>query len=86
MKEDSSRPFLYIKEALDLIIRAIKNSGYQQKIEIGLDCVASQFFKKGNYELDKTIFTREDLLTFYRELVKKYPILSIEDLFLKKIE
>jgi len=74
-------PLYHTQEALNLIMKAIKESNYREKTKIGLDCAASQFFKKENYKLDKTIFTGEGLLTFYQEIVKKYPILFIEDPF-----
>lgn len=77
-------PLKNTKRALDLLMEAIKLAGYQEKIKIGLDCAASQFFDINNYKLDKTIFTREGLIIFYQNLVKKYPILFIEDPFFEE--
>jgi len=74
-------PISQTKEALDLIMKAIKLAGYQDKIKIGLDCAASQLFKDKSYHLDQTIFIKDGLLKFYQSLVKKYPILFIEDPF-----
>ncbi len=53
------------KEALDLISEAAE--GYN--VKIGLDCAASQF-KKNKYSLN-----------FYQNLIKKYPIIFLEDPF-----
>ena len=39
-------------EALELLVEAIKKSGYEGKIKIGMDIAASEFFKDGKYDLD----------------------------------
>merc|ERR1712183_397133 len=39
-------------EALALLVDAIKKSGYEGKIKIGMDIAASEFFKNGKYDLD----------------------------------
>jgi enolase len=74
------------EEALDLLQSAIKKSGYTGKIKIGLDCAASEFYKKGKYDLnfkgDKPdLLTGEELAEKYKQMVEKYPIVSIEDPF-----
>ena len=69
------------EEALDLILKAAKNLGYQQKIKIILDIAASQFFEKNNYKMRIGMFNREGLLNYYFSLIKKYPIIGLEDPF-----
>jgi enolase len=69
------------EEALDLILVAFKNLSYQKKIKIILDVAASQFYKKGHYKMKIGIFTKESLLNYYLNLIKKYPILGLEDPF-----
>ncbi|MBZ1356524.1 MAG: phosphopyruvate hydratase [Candidatus Nealsonbacteria bacterium] len=59
------------KEAIDLILKT-------KKVDIFLDVAAGEFFDGKNY---KTKFKKSDLLSYYLELVKKYPIVSIEDPF-----
>lgn len=66
------------KEALDLLKTAIKGD---REIKIGLDCAASQFYKNGNYSLDSTLFTPNGFLSFYRDLIRHYPIVFLEDPF-----
>lgn len=78
-------------EALDLISQAIKEAGHEGKIGIALDVAASEFYdeKTKKYNLDfknnKTsqprLLTGEQLLDNYLNLVKNYPIISIEDPF-----
>ncbi len=69
------------KEALEAICKAIGEAGYKKKINIALDSAASSFFEKGKYLLDGKKISKEKLLEYYLNLVKKYPIVSIEDPF-----
>jgi enolase len=72
-------------EPFDLISQAVEHAGYQMgsDIVLGIDAAASEFFVGGQYELkkeNKTISGLE-LVNFYKELVAKYPIVSLEDPF-----
>jgi len=69
------------EEALNLMTEAIEKAGYKNKIKITLDVAASSFYKNGNYKFEGTVFSKEKLLNFYFEIIKKYPIISIEDPF-----
>ncbi|MDO8511328.1 MAG: phosphopyruvate hydratase [Nanoarchaeota archaeon] len=73
-------PLQRAEEALDLIQEAIRKAGYAGKIEIALDCAASEFYTKGKYVLQAKM-SKERLLDYYLHLIKKYPIISIEDPF-----
>merc|ERR1712183_315775 len=76
-------------EALELLVEAIKKSGYEGKIMIGMDIAASEFFKDGKYDLDfKNPETKESdwissdqLLEMYQGFIRDYPVVSIEDPF-----
>jgi enolase len=65
------------EQALDLIMKAIKTSGYQNKIKIAIDVAASEFYKNGKYSQK----SRTEMIEYYLKLIKKYPIISIEDPF-----
>ncbi len=69
-------------EALDLISKAINENSYKENVKIALDCAASEFYTGTNYkiETDKTLNSNK-LIDYYKDLVKKYPIISIEDPF-----
>jgi len=69
------------EEAISLIIQAITQSGYSpgENILLALDVAASQFFNKGIYHFEGKRLSPERLVEYYERLVKKYPILSIED-------
>lgn len=76
-------------EALDLIMAAIKSAGHEGKVKIGMDCASSEFYKDGKYDLDfknpnsdsSKWLTGPQLADLYHALMKKYPIVSIEDPF-----
>jgi len=77
-------PMKKTEEALEALVKAIKEAGYgPDAVALALDCAASEFFdeKKKVYKIDGKELTREELLDFYKELVDKYPIVSIEDPF-----
>lgn len=71
------------ESAIEIIIEAIKRAGYTpgKDISIALDPAASEIYKDGKYHLEseKKILTSEEMITFYENLTKKYPIVSIED-------
>ena len=69
------------EEGFELIIEAIKNAGYIPGVDvnIAIDCAASEFYKDGFYYIDNKKLTTKELIEFYKELVNKYPIISIED-------
>jgi len=72
------------EEALTVIIEAIQKAKYKpgKDIFIALDPAASSFYKKGKYILaaeKKPEKTAAEMVKFYEDLVKRYPIISIED-------
>jgi enolase len=69
------------EEALSAINEAIEKSGYSGKVFIGMDVAASSFFADGKYEIDGKKLDSAELLQFYTDLVKKWPIVLIEDPF-----
>lgn len=74
-------PINSITEALELITESIRKSGYNGKVMIALDCAASEFYKDGKYNLEGLNMSSAELKEFYKALIKKYPIISIEDPF-----
>ncbi len=68
-------------EALDLIKEAISKAGYKlgKDIFLALDVAASEFYKDGIYYFENKEYKSSDLISFYKELVAKYHIISIED-------
>ena len=72
------------EEALDLILQAVGQAGYQpgQDIVLALDAAASEFFEKEEYVLKaqgRARFSSQDLIKYYATLIDRFPIVSIED-------
>lgn len=78
------------EEALVLICEAIEKSGYKkgEDVAIALDVASTEMYdeaekigEKGKYYFWKTkqLFTCDELIEYYKGLIAKYPIVSIED-------
>ncbi len=71
------------EEALELILRAIEVAGYRpgDDVLIALDPAASEMYRDGAYVFERagTKRTTAEMVDFWRGLVAKYPIISIED-------
>lgn len=75
------------EHALDTIIEAIEKAGYKagEDIMLALDCASAEFYKNNHY--DYSIFegengavrSREEQVEYLKQLIEKYPIISIED-------
>lgn len=74
-------PLKNTRDALDALASAIEELGYSKKITIGLDAAASEFYKNDKYNIDGKLLSGGEMMEYYEELVKTYPILSIEDPF-----
>lgn len=71
--------------ALEAVMEAIKKAGYEpgKDVLLAMDVASSEFYNKATkkYVLksEKKELTAEEMVSFYEQLVKKYPIISIED-------
>ena len=76
-----------VDEALQLIVQAIEAAGYRpgKDVTLALDCAASEFYIDGYYDYrkfegpDSFVLDRVGQLEYLKELIRKYPIDSIED-------
>jgi enolase len=71
-------------EALELVLEAITKAGYKpgEQIGIALDPAASEFFKDGKYifkKSDKSERTSAQMVEYYANWRRQYPIVSLED-------
>ncbi|MDY2728129.1 MAG: phosphopyruvate hydratase [Candidatus Onthovivens sp.] len=73
-------------EPLEMIVEAIKKAGYVpgEQIFLGMDVAASEFYdpETKTYNLVKSgqgVKTSEEMISWYEEMVSKYPIITIED-------
>lgn len=71
------------EEALKTIMEAIEKAGYVagKDIFLALDVASSEMYENGKYNFkgEGKIYSSEELVNYYCDLVEKYPIISIED-------
>ncbi len=73
------------EEAIEVVLEAIEKAGYKpgDDMLIALDAASSEFYdaKQDRYRFESTgdVLTGSDLVSFWSDWVKKYPIASIED-------
>ena len=69
------------EEAIEEILSAVETAGYSGRVKLALDAAGSEWAENGEYRLRKrgTRFSSDELIDFWEELVRKYPIVSIED-------
>lgn len=82
-----------VESGLQMIMEAAEKAGYTDKVSVGLDVASSEFKIKGKdaYDLDfktkgpqkdtSAIKTGDEMIAFYKMLIDKYPIVTIEDPF-----
>ena len=69
------------RAALELISEAITNAGFKLGADVALamDVAATEFYKDGSYHVEGTARSTEQMIELYSQLVKDFPIVSIED-------
>ena len=82
-----------VESGLAMLMEAVDKAGYTDKVTVGLDVASSEFKvpDKNEYDLDfKTsgpekdsslLLTGDELIAFYKDMISKYPIVTIEDPF-----
>lgn len=68
-------------EPFEIMWQVVKQLGYQEDVDLGLDAAATGFYDAGLYRLDQAPLTRELLLAKYQKLAARYPLALIEDPF-----
>jgi enolase len=71
------------EEAIEIILKSIEKAGYKpgEEVFLALDVAASELYKNGKYNLmsENKAFSSSEMTSYLEALVKKYPIISIED-------
>jgi enolase len=78
------------EEALQVIVEAIEKAGFEpgKDFRLAIDAAATEMYEEakakgqeGSYYFWKTdiMKTKEEIVSFWEELVEKYPIISLED-------
>jgi len=68
-----------VRERLELMLKAVANAGYDGMIKVALDPASSEFFYEGIYKIGGKRYTGGELVDFYADLCRTYPVVSIED-------
>ena len=68
-----------VYKRLNLILKAVENAGYEDEIKLALDPASSEFFYNGTYKIGRKSYTGGEMIDFYADLCKEFPIVSIED-------
>jgi enolase len=73
------------EKAILLLIEAIEKSGYipGKQVSIALDTASSEIYSQGKYRLESEGISlkNQELATYFKNWINKYPIVSIEDPF-----
>ncbi|MDY6065007.1 MAG: phosphopyruvate hydratase [Finegoldia sp.] len=71
------------EEAFATLVEAIEKAGYKagEEVMIAIDAAASEFYQDGKYNMegDKALRSSDEMISYYKEMCEKYPIISIED-------
>jgi enolase len=74
-------PFDTSRQALDALLKAIEAAGYApgKEVSLAMDAAASEFYSNGVYEVDGRRMAPGEIVDFYIDLSKEYPLISLED-------
>lgn len=70
----------FLRSALELLQTAIDKAGFTEKVVVGMDVAASEFYREGKYDLDfksppdsSRHISAEELADIYQDFVNNYP-------------
>jgi enolase len=68
-------------DALELLVQAIEASGIEpgDEMALAMDPASTELYRDGRYGLEGSQRSSEDMVAFYRSLLDRFPIVSIED-------
>ncbi len=66
-------------DRLEAILKAVGEAGYSKEMKLAIDSAASEFFKDGKYTLGGKQYTSGEMVDFYKDMLKTFPIYSLED-------
>ncbi|MBU6141617.1 phosphopyruvate hydratase [Patescibacteria group bacterium] len=70
-----------VAEPLEILTNVLAKLHLKGKVMLAIDSAASSFYRNGKYDVDGKRMAQNDLLKLYGALIKKYPLISIEDPF-----
>jgi len=74
-------PMRGLQQPLEYLALAVSKAGHEAEMAYSLDCAATHFYdpESDTYRLGGENLTRDDMIAAYRDLLAKFPIVSIED-------
>ncbi|MGZ4115297.1 MAG: phosphopyruvate hydratase [Actinomycetota bacterium] len=68
-------------EALELLVQAIETAGLEpgDEVALAMDPATSEIYRDGAYQLEGKSRTADDMVEFWRGLIDRFPIVSLED-------
>jgi enolase len=68
-------------EALELLVQAIETAGLEpgDEVALAMDPAASEIYRDGAYQLEGKSRTADEMVEFWRDLIGRFPIVSLED-------
>jgi enolase len=69
------------RKILDTLLAAVEEAGYSDKVLLSIDCATSHLFDhdKGVYALSFGVLTTAEVISYFQELVREYPLFMLED-------
>jgi enolase len=67
------------QEAIEAILEAAERAGHRERIAIALDPAATEFWRDGAYRFEGRAAEPAEMVEFWRDLVDRYPVVSLED-------
>ncbi|MCK4579819.1 MAG: phosphopyruvate hydratase, partial [Dehalococcoidia bacterium] len=74
-------PITSVREALDVLQEAVRQTAWQDTIVYALDVAATHLYDKNTrkYTIEGKQLSSDDVIDLFKDLVSRYPIVSIED-------
>ncbi len=66
-------------EPFELMMEAIEENGYSDKVDLAIDTAAAELQTSGGYKSGGDILTTEEMIEFYERIAEDYPLISMED-------
>jgi enolase len=67
------------EDAIEVILQAAERAGHRDKIALALDPAMTELWRDGDYQYQGRTVSQTAFIEIWRELVARYPIISIED-------
>ncbi|WP_169193629.1 phosphopyruvate hydratase [Anaplasma platys] len=69
------------EKVFEILLESIESAGYKpyDDVALALDVASSTFYNGDSYSFSGSVMSSEELVSYYEDIVDRYPIVSIED-------